>query len=83
MTGTLYTVSKKPNSTARPGGTGTPVSFVLKGACSVQAPVFTMKERPAGNYLYVPSFSRYYWITDILRARRVGGLLRLRRPRYL
>lgn len=65
MTGTLYTVSKKPNSTARPGGTGTPVSFVLKGACSVQAPVFTMKERPAGNYLYVPSFSRYYWITDI------------------
>lgn len=65
MTGTLYTVSKKPNSTALPGGTGTPVSFVLKGACSVQAPVFTMKERPAGNYLHVPSFSRYYWITDI------------------
>lgn len=65
MTGTLYTVSKKPNSTALPAGTGTPVSFTLKGACSIQAPVLLMKERPSANYIYIASFGRYYWIRDI------------------
>ena len=42
MTGTLYTVTKKPNSTAQPTGTGTGITFRLKGACSVQAPVLSL-----------------------------------------
>ena len=42
MTGTLYTVAKKPNSTAQPTGTGTGITFSLKGACSVQAPVISL-----------------------------------------
>ncbi len=67
MTGTLYTVSKKPNSTAQPAGAGAPVSFALKGACSVQAPVLALQgpARPNANYIYIPSFGRYYWIEDI------------------
>ena len=65
MTGTLYTVSKKPNSTGQPSGTGTPVSFTLKGACSIQAPVLLVKERPSANYIHIPAFGRYYWIRDI------------------
>lgn len=65
MTGTLYTVSKKPNSTGQPSGTGTPVSFTLKGACSIQAPVVLVKERPSANYIHIPAFGRYYWIRDI------------------
>ena len=65
MTGYLHTVSKKPNSTAVPAGAGTSVSFVLKGACSVQAPVLLMKNRPAANYIHIPDFGRYYWIRDI------------------
>lgn len=65
MTGYLHTVTKKPNSTALPAGAGTSVSFVLKGACSVQAPVLLMKNRPAANYIYIPDFGRYYWIRDI------------------
>ena len=62
MTGTLYTVSKKPNSTAQPTGTGTGFTFRLKGACSVQAPVlslfsggplnlFNTEERIVGFYM--------------------------------
>ena len=42
MTGTLYTVTKKPNSTAQPTGTGTAITFRLKGVCSVQAPVLSL-----------------------------------------
>lgn len=42
MNGVLYTVSKKPNSTAQPSG-GTPITFALKGACSVQAPVIAIQ----------------------------------------
>lgn len=42
MNGTLYTVSKKPNSTAQPSGAGTTITFSLKGACSVQAPVLSL-----------------------------------------
>lgn len=42
MTGQFFSFAKKPNSTAKPTG-GTSVTFRLKGACSMQAPVITMK----------------------------------------
>lgn len=65
MTGYIYTVTKKPNSTEQPVGAGTSFSFTLKGACSVQAPVLLVKTRPSGNYIQIPDFGRYYWITDV------------------
>lgn len=43
MVGQFFSFAKKPNSTAKPTGSGTSVTFRLKGACSMQAPVLTIK----------------------------------------
>jgi len=64
MTATFYTFAKRPNSTARPSG-GTSLNIVLKSGCSVLSPSLEIRgiDNPtAYNYMYLPSFGRYYYI---------------------
>lgn len=62
---TLYSFSKRKNSTKRPTG-GTTYTGTLKDNTSVVNPsvVFEFSAFPAYNYAYIPDFARYYWITD-------------------
>lgn len=71
----LYNWSKKDNSTARPDpAANIVVTGTVKGAVSITAPVISF-ENPANNtwgtklgviynYAYIPSFHRYYWVTN-------------------
>lgn len=62
----LYQYSKRENSTARPGS-GTEFAAQLKDACTVLAPTLMLSGFPnpsAYNYVYIPSFARYYFIRD-------------------
>lgn len=65
---TLYSFSKRVNSTKQPSGTGTTVSGTLKFPSSILNPVmeFTAPvSNPSNlNYAYIAEFSRYYWIND-------------------
>lgn len=57
--------SKRKNSTKQPTG-GTDVTCVLKDPCGILAPVFEVSASYAGtNYVYVASWSRYYFVTDV------------------
>lgn len=63
---TLYTFSKKINSTAQPTG-GTAFDCVLKAPCGVVSPriALNISGSPAAyNYAYIPSFSRYYFVHE-------------------
>lgn len=64
----FYSFSKRENSTVRPTGDGTIYSCVLKSESSQASPVIEMDlgtaDRPVWNYAYIPSFNRYYWISD-------------------
>lgn len=72
----LYGFDKKKNSTKRPTGIGTVLTNVqLKDDTSVQSPVLVINENTPGmpvpfdpsyfTYVYIPKFTRYYFITDI------------------
>lgn len=63
---TVYNISKKTNSLERPAG-GTEITGVLlKTPCSVISPVLELSKLPSlCNYVYIPSFARYYWIDNI------------------
>ena len=78
----LYAFSKKKNSTAQPTGTGTTLSSVqLKDETSLINPIIIINPATTGmpnpfvpgyfNYAYIPSFSRYYFISD---TRWINGL---------
>ena len=63
----FYTFYKKPNSTKRPGGTGTTYKCNLIEPTSFTAPdiALVVPAKPtAFNYAYIPEFSRYYFIQD-------------------
>ena len=71
----LFAFSKKKNSTAQPVlNTGTSFSVTLKEDTSVLNPVLVFNAATTGmptpftpsyfNYAYIPSFSRYYYVTD-------------------
>lgn len=71
FTVTLYSFSKKVNSTARPMS-GQPYNFTgceLKGNCSIVSPIikfnigFTVNPS-SWNYAVITEFNRYYWIND-------------------
>lgn len=68
MTITLYTFSKRKNSTAvPPEGGGISVDCMLKADSSVLNPVleFQTIDRPRiYNYAYIPDFSRYYYVSE-------------------
>ena len=62
----FYTFSKKENSTKRPTGAGTVLSCNIKSRSSIVNPFIELKTNPtAFNYCYIPSFNRYYYISDI------------------
>lgn len=66
MNVTLFTFSKKHNSTAVPTG-GTSVDVVLKDEAGVLDPIIelhTSASPSAYNYLYIPTFGRYYWLRE-------------------
>ena len=60
----LYTLSKRSNSTKRPSGSGTAVNCDTNKPTDIMAPTFTLdlQDPMAYNYMYVPIWSRYYWI---------------------
>lgn len=65
---TLYTFSKRRNSTARPSG-GATYSGALREPCDTLAPSIGLDlgqaSNPAAyNYAYVSDFGRYYWISS-------------------
>ncbi len=71
MTVTFYNFTKRPNSTARPTGGTSLTSVQLKEECSFQNPVLKIGNIVSGtfipsafNYVYIPLWSRYYYITD-------------------
>lgn len=63
---TLYSFTKRKNSTARPTSGGTNYTGTLKANTSVVSPsiIFEFSAFPGVNYAYIQEFSRYYWITD-------------------
>ena len=67
---TLYTLTKKENSTARPSAnTGTSFSCVLKAPSGILNPTIELdiglNDSPANyNYAYIPAYDRYYWISE-------------------
>lgn len=66
MNVTLFTFSKKHNSTAVPTG-GTSVDVVFKDEAGVLDPIIelhTSASPSAYNYLYIPTFGRYYWLRE-------------------
>ena len=64
----LYSFTKRENSTKRPSSGGTDYSCTLLDDTSLMNPTFklSISSNPIGkNYCYVPSFNRYYFVTDI------------------
>lgn len=71
ITVTLYTISKRNNSTKLPGDNGQDFSCTLKDDTAVSAPeitfvakVYTAVNFTQYNYAYISAFNRYYFITD-------------------
>lgn len=67
MNVTLYTFSKRPDSTKRPPQGGLMLSATLKDSTSLLSPVllFALSGNPTPyNYAYIPDFGRYYYIND-------------------
>lgn len=65
---TLYTFSKRLNSTKNPPTEGGfTVQAVLKDNTSIIRPELEVVENvTAYNYAYIPSFSRYYFVQDVI-----------------
>ena len=65
---TLYTFSKRLNSTKKPPAEGgLTVKAVLKDNTSIIRPELEVVENvTAYNYAYIPSFSRYYFVQDVI-----------------
>lgn len=64
----FYTVSKKINSTALPGGAAKSYSCVTNDNLDILHPVIGINDGGLAlnphsyNYCYIPAFSRYYWV---------------------
>ena len=68
ITVTLYSFSKRENSTKRPSSGGTNYSCTLIDDTSLMHPTFKLEigSNPiANNYCYVADFDRYYFINNI------------------
>ena len=68
ITVTLYSFTKRENSTKRPSSGGTSYSCVLIDDTSLMNPVFKLDigSNPIGkNYAHVSDFDRYYFITEV------------------
>lgn len=70
----LFNFSKKDNSTARPStDSGTRLRCAVKTGSSIVSPVveISVEDLPGYNYAYIPSFNRWYFITNITYERGV------------
>lgn len=66
---TMYSFTKKENSTARPSGSGTTYNCILRRGSSAINPTIELNVGAAGNptgnnYAYIPAFNRFYFIGD-------------------
>ena len=65
MLANFYTFSKRKNSTKQPTGTGTELSIRLKEDTSIHNPSIVLTGNVLTyNYVYIPSFNRYYFVDD-------------------
>ena len=70
FTVTLFTLSKRDNSTKRPAaGSGTSFNCVLKSGSGIMHPTLSFdigvpNDPSQYNYAYIPVFSRYYFIEE-------------------
>lgn len=59
--------SKRANSTKQPTGTYDTKNVALKDKTNVKNPVFVLSGYdPTYNYIYVPTWNRYYFIDDVV-----------------
>lgn len=66
MQATFYQFAKRTNSTKRPSG-GQEFGIDLKAPCNIIDPeikIATQSDPTGYNYCYLPTFSRYYWVTN-------------------
>lgn len=68
FTATFYTFSKRINSTKQPSG-GTSYDIILKAGSSALSPTISLDVGQSGNptaynYCYIPTYGRYYWVSD-------------------
>lgn len=65
MTITLYSFTKRENSTARPSA-GTSFDGQIRFDCTIVSPsvVFSAQNLSGYNYAYIPAFSRWYFIRN-------------------
>lgn len=74
---TLYNFSKRLNSTKNPPAEGGfTVQAVLKDNTSIIRPELEVVENvTAYNYAYIPSFSRYYFVQDVIWERGIWRMV--------
>ena len=65
---TFYTFYKRSNSTKRPQNGGVSLKVEIKSPSNIMSPVLEIdtRENPSKwNYVYIPHYSRYYYITGM------------------
>lgn len=65
----VYTLSKRHNSTLQPTGTGTVIDVYLKGGSDILSPVFTLNSASIPTFNYMSFEGRYYFVTGIRNVR--------------
>lgn len=65
----VYTLSKRHNSTLQPTGTGTVIDVYLKGGSDILTPVFTINSASIPTFNYLSFEGRYYFVTGIRNVR--------------
>lgn len=66
---TVYTLSKRHNSTLQPTGTGTDIDVYLKGGSDLLSPVFTLNSASIPTFNYMTFEGRFYFVTGIRNVR--------------
>lgn len=65
----VYTLSKRHNSTLQPTGTGTVIDVYLKGGSDLLSPVFTLNSATIPTFNYLSFEGRYYFVIGIRNVR--------------
>lgn len=66
---TFYEINTPTNQLVKPLENGVEVEGALRDSASILTPSFNIEAKitPVYNYCFIPSFNRYYFITDITR----------------